>query len=214
MKKINQKGFSAVEGLLILVIVSVIGFIGWYVWNSNKKTTTSYNNAAATNQAASTTKKSTSAASETAAKPTTKYFEVKEWGVKAPYDGTLTLRYAIGTKPYPTNNAYFTSTQLTAVSDPYCGIGRSGASDTQNAGGGYIGRYLPTDKIPAEGGEVTAQAFLSQDFKAGNSTPPSYSKVGNYYYIYWSGQSDCSSSALVKQTKDAVGALTSSFVAL
>ncbi|MBI2589068.1 hypothetical protein HYW35_02610 [Candidatus Saccharibacteria bacterium] len=36
MKK-NQKGFSAVEGLLILIIVGLLGFVGWYVWNSNNK---------------------------------------------------------------------------------------------------------------------------------------------------------------------------------
>jgi Tfp pilus assembly protein PilX len=34
----NQKGFSVVEGLLILVIVGILGGTGWYVWNSNKKT--------------------------------------------------------------------------------------------------------------------------------------------------------------------------------
>jgi hypothetical protein len=33
MKK-NQKGFSAVEGLLILVIAGLIGFVGWYVWQA------------------------------------------------------------------------------------------------------------------------------------------------------------------------------------
>jgi hypothetical protein len=37
MKK-NQHGFSAVEALLILVIVGLIGFVGWYVLNTQKKT--------------------------------------------------------------------------------------------------------------------------------------------------------------------------------
>lgn len=34
--KTNQKGFSAIEGILVLVIVGLIGFVGWYVWQSNK----------------------------------------------------------------------------------------------------------------------------------------------------------------------------------
>jgi hypothetical protein len=34
----NQKGFSAVEGLLIFIIVAIIAGVGWYVWDSNKKT--------------------------------------------------------------------------------------------------------------------------------------------------------------------------------
>lgn len=36
MKK-NQKGFSAVEGILILVIIGVLGFVGWYVRDSKKE---------------------------------------------------------------------------------------------------------------------------------------------------------------------------------
>lgn len=31
-------GFTAVEGLLILVIVGILGFTGWYVWNSKQNT--------------------------------------------------------------------------------------------------------------------------------------------------------------------------------
>lgn len=34
----NQKGFSAVEALLILVIAGIIGGVGWYVWNANQQT--------------------------------------------------------------------------------------------------------------------------------------------------------------------------------
>jgi type II secretory pathway pseudopilin PulG len=41
----DQKGLALLESLLILVIVALIGFIGWYVWNSNKKTNVSLNNA-------------------------------------------------------------------------------------------------------------------------------------------------------------------------
>ena len=39
----NQSGFSAIEGLLIIVIVAIVGFTGYYVWhsaqNANKLTT-------------------------------------------------------------------------------------------------------------------------------------------------------------------------------
>jgi hypothetical protein len=34
----SQKGFGAVEGLLIFVIVGMLGGVGWYVYNSNKTT--------------------------------------------------------------------------------------------------------------------------------------------------------------------------------
>lgn len=34
MKKTNQSGFSGVEGLLIIVIVAIVGFAGWWVYKS------------------------------------------------------------------------------------------------------------------------------------------------------------------------------------
>ena len=40
----NVKGFSVVEGLLILVIVGLLGFTGWYVWKTHDKTTDTLNN--------------------------------------------------------------------------------------------------------------------------------------------------------------------------
>jgi predicted negative regulator of RcsB-dependent stress response len=41
----NQKGFSAIEGLLIFIIVGIIAGVGWYVWDSNKKTNDILNSA-------------------------------------------------------------------------------------------------------------------------------------------------------------------------
>ncbi len=36
-KNKKQSGFSAVEGLLILILVGLVSFIGYYVWNANKE---------------------------------------------------------------------------------------------------------------------------------------------------------------------------------
>lgn len=36
MRKLNNQGFTLVEGLLILVILILIGFVGFYVYNANK----------------------------------------------------------------------------------------------------------------------------------------------------------------------------------
>lgn len=59
MKK-TQKGFSAVEALVIVLIVALLGFAGWFVWHSKQKDTpvsksTTSQNSAAKKQAASTT---------------------------------------------------------------------------------------------------------------------------------------------------------------
>ena len=68
--KNNQLGFSAVEALLIVVITAIIGFTGWYVWQSKNKTNTSLSNAANSqtiNQTTTADKKLTATA--TTAKP-------------------------------------------------------------------------------------------------------------------------------------------------
>jgi len=72
----NQKGFSAVEGLLILVIVAIIGGTGYFVMSTQKKTNTNLDNAAQSSQVVPKPKSSTAAAQ--------KYLEIKEWGVKVP----------------------------------------------------------------------------------------------------------------------------------
>jgi len=35
-KKLNIKGFGAIEGLLILIIIGLVSFVGWYVYKANK----------------------------------------------------------------------------------------------------------------------------------------------------------------------------------
>jgi hypothetical protein len=36
--KLNQRGFTLIEGLLLAIFLTLIGFTGWYVWDSNNKT--------------------------------------------------------------------------------------------------------------------------------------------------------------------------------
>ncbi len=38
----NQAGFSVIESVLILVIVGMVGLVGWFVWQSENKTTKLY----------------------------------------------------------------------------------------------------------------------------------------------------------------------------
>jgi uncharacterized protein (UPF0333 family) len=70
MKK-NQKGFGAVEFLLLLMLVVMVSFAGWYVWNSNKKADTSLTSADKSSN--------TTAVAPIAAK---KYLVIKEKGIK------------------------------------------------------------------------------------------------------------------------------------
>lgn len=38
--KTNQNGFSAIEALLIVIILGLVGFTGWFVWHSRRATDT------------------------------------------------------------------------------------------------------------------------------------------------------------------------------
>ena len=44
MKKLSQKGFAVLEGLLILAIIGTIGGVGWFVYSSQKNTNKSLDN--------------------------------------------------------------------------------------------------------------------------------------------------------------------------
>lgn len=52
MKK-NQKGLALIETLLIILILVIIGFGGYYVWHSQKQSNSTLSTAASTSQAAS-----------------------------------------------------------------------------------------------------------------------------------------------------------------
>lgn len=116
----------------------------------------------------------------------TQYFSIKEWNVQAPYSGSAGFTYSF--QQDNPSSVWVNSAQL-ATADLNCKI-------QENAGNvGYIGRYLPGDAIPTEGPrQLTAQQYLGQDFTESNTTSPAYSKVGDYYYIYWSGQNACPTS--------------------
>lgn len=168
--------------MLGAALTAVIGIAGYYAYQARTSTKT-------------TTVGPTPSANLTTKPPAaTNYFIIKEWGVRAPYSGKLTLDYFL-----KDGNAWLSSQQL-ALADPMrCSI----SSTSGNAG--FVGRYLPTDDIPMVRSDntpaMTAQAFVGQDFAASRSQAPSYSKVGGYYYIYWPGQSTCSDKASAQQVQ-------------
>lgn len=50
-----QKGFTVVETVLIFIVVSLVGFIGWYVYHAKNTTNSIFDNTSATSPAAKTT---------------------------------------------------------------------------------------------------------------------------------------------------------------
>ena len=81
----NEKGFSVFEGLLIILVVAVIGFGGYYVWHTQHKAKPT----AAITTTSST--KPTTSTKTTTSTPTQKYITISAWGVRVPYSGSDTL---------------------------------------------------------------------------------------------------------------------------
>lgn len=92
--KSNQKGFGAVEVLLVLILIGILGGVGFYVYNSNKKS----------NQKADTTSTASKAETKVADKSTDTetvkeadanlgYLVIKEWGVKIKLRDSMKVSY-------------------------------------------------------------------------------------------------------------------------
>jgi type II secretory pathway pseudopilin PulG len=97
MKK-SQDGFSAVEGLLIIIIIGILGGVGWYVWNSQKQVDKTYSQTA--NSSVSPKTKNTSSSAALDSSPS--YFVIKEWGVKVPVTDSNVKYYYKFDKSYST----------------------------------------------------------------------------------------------------------------
>lgn len=77
---VDQKGFTAIEGLLIFLAITIIGGTGFYIYQSNKQVDKSLQSANTDAKFAREKKDKTSQA--VADKHTHGYVVVKEWGVK------------------------------------------------------------------------------------------------------------------------------------
>lgn len=131
--KQHQSGFAAVELLLTLILLAIIGFTGYYVWHSQQQAENALNDANDTAQTSSP-KQSKSAT------PPQKFLTIKEWGVKIP------LVNAIADATYSLNasNSNDAIVQLPGyaakcdVDDPFGYYMRFSKSDTFEDGTTYL----------------------------------------------------------------------------
>ena len=80
MKKLNQKGFGLVEGLLILIAVTLIGFVGYYIYHTQKQ--------ADKNLTIPSTSNTVSNKTSSSSKAQENYLTIKEWGVRIALSAT------------------------------------------------------------------------------------------------------------------------------
>jgi Tfp pilus assembly protein PilV len=178
----NQKGFAALEALLIAIILAIIGGTGYYVYQANNKSTDTQN--AAQVAANSAVKHKKGAAKKPAAAQ--QYLTIKEWGVRGKLDSSVTPEYAITSDANQTW-ARLSSDQLIAA-DPQCSVA--------NSAGGIINRAKADDHAYNQAGDDLG-ITIKQEID--NGTLKNYKKVGVYYYWLDPGQAACGAAAAATQ---------------
>lgn len=170
MNNSRENGFSAIEVALVILVVVLLGVIGWLVASRNNKSSNSASNSTAVNS--------------TKSENTTKYFTISQWAVRAPYNGNLTLEYS---PPQAGGDVYLSSAQLDQ-SDPNCSLYQTNMTGGY---GGYIERLKPTDQITTETGQGTGQSAAQYYNQNYNQSGLYMSHIGNYYYLYVHPQGLC-----------------------
>ncbi len=161
--KANQKGFSVVEILIVVVVVGLLGAVGWLVYdrqsNKNKETTSTaqFEQSSATNQANKEASNS-------------KYLDIKEWGVQ------ISVPNEIQDLTYENYQNYrgIESVRLTSPSLEAEGK-LSGGPETQEKMG-----LLYRAKTGTKSG--LARCDTNEDCATQNNW--SHKTVGDYFYYY------------------------------
>jgi len=114
--KQNESGFSAVEVILVLVIIVLLGVVGWFVYKNQKKTTTPSTTNTSTTKPTSTTATPTSTSTQPKDQNVIK---LQELGIQITVPDTLkdltyTSKKLTGNEYPESTLAYFSTQALTA----------------------------------------------------------------------------------------------------
>lgn len=108
--KANQKGFSVVELLIIIVVVGLLGAVGWLVYDRQKSKTSDANTRVSTTQKEETPKKETEVAKDPYADWETASFDLAQASFKYPKSLKMTHEVKADASP----NTGFETYTLTA----------------------------------------------------------------------------------------------------
>lgn len=191
MKK--QNGFSAVMLLLLMVVIGIVGFTGWFVWHSQKAANSAYDAANVASKGALTSKKSqtaqTSSTANTSAVSTsttaastgdTTTLKIDQWGVKV----SIPVKYGISYTMKAGANVAAGTTNIAQLAAKYLDDKYPTCTNGGSTSGGTITRYAPTESIRSDNSVMVkneADLIASHDII----------NVGNYYYMYETGQNFC-----------------------
>lgn len=169
----NQSGFGLVETLLIIIVILLVGFISWFVWNSQKSEEPS-SVKTSTAQKAKTPKAST----KTTTTPQTASNSIKlaEIGVQivntpAGLTGSYYTINVYDSQPKITS-AFFSTTSLDKL-DSECSLAKGGTSI------GSLTKHTGVYTSASQLGEVSPNSFVKQ--------------LDGYWISYGHPQAACSS---------------------
>ena len=181
----NELGFSAVEILLVLIIVVLIGAVGFMVYKNKHQPTKVVT---VTKTVVTPAKSTTSSPSNNSAN----YLTIKEWGVKV----TLTTPISNATYQLVTNNQYlkpsaFLSTSTLDASANCTSYYSNSPANDPTPTFQYIERFSLSDTTSLYEGGPTITAL-----QASQQSPSTYIRVGSYVYTYGHGNgAPCSEQA-------------------
>lgn len=176
----TQKGFAALETLLILVIIAIIGGIGWYAIHTKHQTDKILSQADKISQ--STPIKTPK--SQSTALPQ-KTLIIKEWNVQIPYSGSDTYSYN-----YDASHPDSIEIISAHLSKQY---------SCTDFGAGVLDRFQGSDPVnPFYGGSNETVA------ESASQNSGTYFKVGNYYFSLSSDNAACSSRVLDTAQEEAM----------
>ena len=104
----NEKGFSSVELVLVLVVVVLLGLGGWFVYKKNQQKPASNNSTkTSTSEEKPSSQDSKEETETTPPVSDAKYLTIKEWGIKIKMEDADKLTYVMNGTPNgePNNDA-------------------------------------------------------------------------------------------------------------
>lgn len=166
MKK-QQNGFTVIEGILIVVILAIIGFAGWYVYKTQKGDDAEQANTVITPTSTPSISTTTEQVSE--------YLKIEEWGVKIPLSPIIndgkSLRNGTNSEDQSIYSLYKQS--FADLSDSCIGLPSLSISR-------YNDPSLPVNM--SDNSDSKTYHYYYGD---------SAIKIGNYWYYYVISQSSC-----------------------
>jgi type II secretory pathway pseudopilin PulG len=176
---VRQKGFTAIEMIIIVVAVLTLGFGGWFVWHANHKDAkvASKNTATAKKQSSDST-----AQSQSGAGGETTYLKIPEWGVKL----ALTA---------DTSDAYYDDITASSL-DSFSLRSHSldAAPDCKTASQSVATIFRVAKDAPNEDGQPGKLYRETQDGQV----------IGNYFYFISGAQYSCTDDASLQITLQGV----------